>query len=531
MTDEKQPNPTTDPDSLVNAPTQENPMESGRRPAIKIGSQREARPQASDATTSVPAEADEGDRPTPPPDKPLPAAADIPMSEKPEDRAREMANENASESPPAGAAESAETDAAPRISAEKLFPAPPIKRVSADLQAEIDAALGDLAIDDLLAAEARPAKQANLSVELDERYSARVIKLDREFVFVSLGPQHEGMVSRRQFAELPEPGTILEVIPTRYLTDDHLYEVIVPGASMEVQDWADLAEGIVVEARITGHNKGGLECEVNRIRGFIPASQVSLYRVDDLESYVGQSLQCLVTEANEDRRNLVLSHRAVLEREKEESRQKLLEELQVGQIREGIVRRLQHFGAFVDLGGIDGLIHVSQLSWDRVGHPSEVLEEGQKVRVRIEKIDPVTGKVGLSYRDLLEDPWENAESTFPVGSVINATISKIMEFGAFVKLAPGIEGLVHISEIAHQRVHRVGAVLKEGDSVQVKVLSIDRENQRVSLSIKAAQATPAEQAEESSEPDLTSSRVPPSSSPLQGGLGRKSGGEQFGLKW
>ena len=329
----------------------------------------------------------------------------------------------------------------------------------------------------------------------------------------------------------PEAGTQLKVIPTRYLVDDNLYEVSVPGASVEVQDWSDLSEGVTVEVRVTGHNKGGLECEVNHIRGFMPISQVSLYRVDDLEPFVGQTLQCLVTEANPDRRNLVLSHRAILEREKQASREKLLQELQVGQVCEGIVRRLQNFGAFVDLGGIDGLIHVSQLSWDRVGHPSDVLEEGQKVQVRIEKIDPATGKIGLSYRDLLEDPWQDAQTKYAAGSVVNGTVTKIMEFGAFVKLAPGVEGLVHISEIAHHRVHKVGAFLKEGQPVQVKILSVDPQNQRLSLSIKAAQAVPVEETAEEEEPELTTKVVPDRKEPLQGGLGRKTGGDQFGLNW
>ena len=153
-------------------------------------------------------------------------------------------------------------------------------------------------------------------------------------------------------------------------------------------DWSEVSEGMIVEARVTGHNKGGLECEVNRLRGFIPASQISLYRVEDLAQFVGQKFACVITEANPDKGNLVLSRRAVLEREKAEAKTKLLAELEVGQVREGIVRSLQEFGAFVDLGGVDGLIHISQLSWDRIRHASEVLELGQKVKVKIQKIDP-----------------------------------------------------------------------------------------------------------------------------------------------
>ena len=145
---------------------------------------------------------------------------------------------------------------------------------------------------------------------------------------------------------------------------------------------------MVVEARVTGHNKGGLECEVNRLRGFIPASQISMYRVEDLAQFVDQKFACVITEANPEKRNLVLSRRAVLEREKAEAKEKLMAELEVGQVREATVRSLQSFGAFVDLGGVDGLIHISQLSWDRIKHASEVLEVGQKVKVKIQKIDP-----------------------------------------------------------------------------------------------------------------------------------------------
>jgi small subunit ribosomal protein S1 len=470
----------------------QNPASGQRREtSIRIGSQR--RPQVE------PEEAGAGD------------VSDL-----------QSARENTPDSGPA-----AETT----MAAEQLFPAPQFKRVSADLEAEIDEALGEFSIDELLADESRSSSAAAQAVELDQRCQARVIKCDREFVFVSLGGQNEGIASRRQFTELPEPGTQLDVVPVRYLPEDGLYEVVVPGASIDVQDWSDLSEGVTVAARITGHNKGGLECEVNQIRGFIPVSQVSMFRIDDLEPYVGQVLQCVVTEANPQRRNLVLSHRAVLERQQQENRERLLQELQVGQVREGIVRRLQPFGAFVDLGGIDGLIHVSQLSWDRIGHPSEVLEEGQKVRVRIEKIDPASGRIGLSYRDLLEDPWQDAASKYAPGTVVNGTVAKIMDFGAFVRLAPGVEGLVHISEIAHHRVHKVGAFLKQGQPVQVKVLAVDPENQRLSLSIKAALAVPAEPAVDEAEPELTAQVVPDRQEPLQGGLNRKSGGEQFGLNW
>ena len=211
----------------------------------------------------------------------------------------------------------------------------------------------------------------------------------------------------------------------------------------------------IVEVRVTGHNAGGLECEVNGIRGFIPISQVSPYRVEDLEQFLNEKFACVVTEANPDRRNLVLSRRAVLEREQAEHREKLLASLAVGQEHEGIVRNIRDFGAFVDLGGVDGLVHISKLSWDRVRHPSDVLEEGQRIKVKIESIDEVTGKIGLSYRDTIPHPWTEATKKFAPQMVVQGTVSKVMDFGAFVRLEAGVEGLVHISELAHHRVSRV----------------------------------------------------------------------------
>jgi len=293
---------------------------------------------------------------------------------------------------------------------------------------------------------------------------------------------------------------------------------------------------VLVDAHVTGHNKGGLECEVGGIRGFIPASQIGPYRVEDLSQIVGEKFTCLVTEANQQRGNLVLSRRDVLDRERAEAKEQLLAELKEGEIREGVVRSLQAFGAFVDLGGVDGLLHVSQLSWQRVKHPSDVLQIGQPIKVMIRKIDPDTHKISLAYRDLTESPWATAATKYPVGSRVQGPVTKIMEFGAFVQLEPGVEGLVHISELAHKRVFRVGDVIHEGDVVETKVLSVDPEQQRISLSIKALAARPMpikkeEDAEDAVEETPATTAARPRTEPLKGGIGRASGGDQFGLKW
>ena len=259
-----------------------------------------------------------------------------------------------------------------------------------------------------------------------------------------------------------------------------------PGAAVELGNWDEVQEGMLVDAAVTGHNAGGLECEVNHIRGFIPVSQISLYRVEDLARFVGQRFTCLIAEANRERKNLVLSRRAVLEREKEEKKQQFFSALAPGQIHEGTVRKLLDFGAFVELGnGIDGLLHVSQLSWGRVKHPSEVVQEGQTIRVRIEKIDLQTGRIGLSYRDMLENPWSAAAAKYLPRTPVRGKVTRLMDFGAFVELEPGIEGLVHISELSHKRVWRAADVVKEGDEIEVLVLNVDPQAQRMSLSIKA----------------------------------------------
>ena len=374
-----------------------------------------------------------------------------------------------------------------------------------------------------------------MELEPDQKYTGTVIKVHRDNVFFSLPGNHEGVASAKQLGDLPAVGSSREVVVTRFSAEEGLYELRIPGASIDVGDWSDLTEGAVVEARVTGHNAGGLECDVSHIRGFIPISQISLYRVEDLEPFLDQKLQCLVTEANPAHGNLVLSRRAVLEREREEARQQLLDSLEPGQVREGVVRNIRDFGAFVDLGGVDGLIHIGQLSWDRIGHPSQVVEEGQRVKVKIDRIDRETGKIGLSYRDLLRNPWENVQEKYPVGSIVTGNVTKIMDFGAFVRLEAGVEGLIHISELAYQRVHRVDNVVQVGQELEVKVLSVDREAQRISLSLKAAQAMAAaeeEPEEEASQQDEQVPDQPPRpTKPLKGGTDRPSGGNQFGLQW
>lgn len=500
----------------------------------------DAKPQASDQDTAAAAASSETaaveSKPDPDGDTAEPRKIQV-GSRRPEDGEKLVSSKPVMPHMPQHDAAAAAMDAAATTGGGQVKVAKPSRRdaLTPELEQEIEAALMGASLDELVGGTFSP--EAGEPLDSEERYRATVVKIHGDNVFFGLRGRDEGVASLRQFKDPPEVGAAMDVIVTGRNADDGLYELRVPGASVAVQDWSDLSEGAVVDAKVTKSNTGGLECTVGSIRGFIPASQVEMFRVEDFSDYVDQKLLCVVTEVNPHRGNLVLSHRALLEREKEEKRQEMLEELEPGTVLDGTVSKLMDFGAFVDLGGLDGLVHISQLSWDRVEHPSEVLEVGQKIQVKVEKIDKQTGRIGLSYRELLEDPWSKVDADFPVDSTVKGTVTRLAQFGAFVKIGPGIEGLVHISELAHHRVIQVRNVVKEGDEVEVKVLSLDPQAQRISLSLKAALPVPESTTKKAGaeEPDQDETprklQVPPRQGELKGGTGRPSGGDQFGLNW
>ncbi len=428
--------------------------------------------------------------------------------------------------------ENAEQTPRPKTAARVALPNMRMK-LSDDLQAELDA---ELAAADVEAMLSGPAGMPDRKEPLAEgtRVQGVVLKVLTDHVFIALGGPDEGMVPFVQFKEEPAIGSQVEVIVHSFSNADGVYNLGLPGEAVDVSDWEDIEEGSVVEATVTGANAGGLECKVGGVRGFIPISQIADYRVEDTSEFVDQKFLCVVNEANARRGNLVLSRRAILEREREEKRKEQLAKIEPGHILDGIVRSIKDFGAFVDLGGLDGLIHISKISWDRVGHPSEVVEVGQQVKVQIDKVDKETGKIGLSLRDTQENPWDTAEAEFAPGSIHKGTITRIAAFGCFVKLGPGVEGLVHISELANHRVTRVDAFVSEGQEVDVKVLTFDRDSQKVALSIKQTQAAPVDtskKVEEEVEETREVAVQPMHDGPLKGGNNTASGGEKFGLRW
>ena len=374
-------------------------------------------------------------------------------------------------------------------------------------------------------------------LEAESQHAGRVVAIRRGDVFVELGGREQGCLPLHQFDAPPNVGDVLQVTVQKLNPEDGLYHFRLPDKAVEVGDWSDLNEGMLVEVQVTGHNTGGLECEINHIRGFIPVSQVALYRVEDLAQFVGQRMACLITEANPARRNLVLSRRAVLEREKEERGRSSFAALAPGDIYEGVVRKLMDFGAFVDIGGVDGLLHVSQLAWSRVAHPREVLTEGQKIRVRVERIDRETGKISLAYRDMLESPWTNAEGKYPPNSVVRGKVTKLMEFGAFRRIGAGrrrpgphspsfpTSGFPGPATSSTKATRSKSWSFRStwrpsGSVLSMKALSKPEPTQREKEETQAQDAVPAQ----------TSKKRRHRDQPLQGGLG-KAGGERFGLNW
>jgi small subunit ribosomal protein S1 len=251
--------------------------------------------------------------------------------------------------------------------------------------------------------------------------------------------------------------------------------------------WEDLQakfeSGEVFEVVIRDVVKSGLVADVG-VRGFIPASLVETRFVEDFSDYKGRTLKVKVEELDREKNRVILSHRAVLEQEQAEQKKQAYNKIEAGQVLEGTVQRIADFGVFVDIGGVDGLVHISQLSHTRVGHPSEVVQEGQTVKVKVLSVDRANERISLSMKEALPGPWDGISQKIAAGDVIEGKVKRLASFGAFVEIFPGVEGLVHISQISNKRIAKPHEVLKEGDVVKVKVLDVNEAERRISLSMK-----------------------------------------------
>jgi small subunit ribosomal protein S1 len=411
----------------------------------------------------------------------------------------------------------------PALDFEVRGTSPNLKALDAEIEKELEEALGGGTAEGLLAESTRagrpPASQADAP---PGPKMAKVISVRGADVFLQVpGGRSEGLLPMLQFPDGPPAlGSEVAVHIEGYDRANGLLILARVGAAATVEDWSSVHEGLVVEARVTETNKGGLSVDVNGIRGFMPISQIDLFRVEQPEQFVNQRLLCQITEVNREEHNLVVSRRAYLEKEREEQKAKLWAELAEGQTREGIVRSIQPFGAFVDLGGMDGLVHVSEMSWVRVKDPASVLQQGQRVQVQVLRIDREKRKISLGMKQLTASPWDNVVERYVHGSIITGKVTRTTEFGAFVELEPGIEGLIHISELAPQRVYRVTDIVKPEQDVNVMVLSVDPESRRISLSLRAALPVQPEAADEEEDDEDQEAPPPrPRIVPLRGGVG------------
>jgi len=323
-----------------------------------------------------------------------------------------------------------------------------------------------------------------------------VVKVDHDEVLLDIGYKTEGVIPSRELSikHDVDPDEVVEVgdqIDALVLTkEDKEGRLILSkkraqyerawGAIEELQAKEEPVTGTVIEVV-----KGGLIIDIG-LRGFLPASLVEMRRVRDLEPYIGQELEAKIIELDKQRNNVVLSRRAFLEQTQSEVRSEFLHQLQKGQVRKGVVSSIVNFGAFVDLGGVDGLVHVSELSWKHIDHPSEVVTVGDEVTVEVLDVDLDRERVSLSLKATQEDPWRVFARTHAVGQIVPGKLTKLVPFGAFVRVEEGIEGLVHISELAQRHVEVPDQVVNVGEEVMVKVIDIDLERRRISLSVKQA---------------------------------------------
>lgn len=368
-------------------------------------------------------------------------------------------------------------------------PATKAANLDAAIQKEVDEALGDMNLDDLVDSEdgkAPKPKRRRPSAQNEKIIQGKVIAIDGDDIFVDIGGRNDGLLPSSQFNDepLPKVGDTVDVTIAGVDENEGLVMLSRQGAVLAAT-WDSLHRGQVVEARVTGKNKGGLEMSINGIRAFMPASQVEIHRVEDMSPYVGQTLQAKVSEIDFANENIVVSRRDLLLQQQQELREKLWANIEEGQVVKGVVRNVMPYGAFVDIGGEDGLVHVSDLSHGHVDKPEDVVQPGQEVEVKILSIDREEKKIGLGLKQTQRDPWENIEQKYPVDELVTGKITRLVDFGAFVELEEGVEGLVPIGEITFGR--RIGhpkEVLSEGETIKVRVLRVEPKRNRISLSIK-----------------------------------------------
>ncbi|MGO1059974.1 30S ribosomal protein S1 [Planococcus sp. FY231025] len=342
----------------------------------------------------------------------------------------------------------------------------------------------------------------NRDFQVGDRVKGTVLKIEEKAVTVTIdGAPFDGVIPISELSSLHiekasdsvQEGDTLDLVITK--VEDENFVLSKRKVDAE-QAWDDLEKkfesGEIIEAEVKDVVKGGLVIDLG-VRGFVPASLVEDYFVESFEDYKGKTMTFKIVEMEKENNRLILSHRAVVELEKESQKEEVMDSIHPGDVLKGKVQRIASFGAFVDIGGVDGLVHISQLSHEHVEKVSDVVKEGQDVTVKVLSVDRDSERISLSIKDTLPGPWDAIEEKAPKGSVHTGKVKRLVSYGAFVEVLPGVEGLVHISQIAHKHIATPHEVLTEGQEVQVKVLDVNKTDKRLSLSIKELQEKEAEQ--------------------------------------
>jgi small subunit ribosomal protein S1 len=399
---------------------------------------------------------------------------------------------------------------------DALPPATPKPALDAELQHEIDQALGDQSLEQLMdeaaAAEAGPvgppgtpgttgaagsageaAPAASKPHAATDLARGRIAAIRGDDVFVELmglGGKNQGLVPLTQFERPPRLGSVMEFVVDRFDEAEGLVILSREGAVSRAS-WEQLQRGAVVEARAVAYNKGGLELELSGgVRAFMPASQIDMRHVSELAAYVGQKLPAVVQEIDRRSKKVVISRRLFLEQERVAAQRKIWESLEVGMVRDGVVSSVAEYGAFVDLGGVDGLVHISDMSYSRIDKPGDMVKVGDPVRVKVLKLDVEKKRISLGLKQIAPDPWDAVGTRLKSGETVAGKVLRLADFGAFVEVLPGIEGLLPISEMSWKRSTKPAEVVKVGDTLRMVVLQLDPAKKRLSLSLKQAGGDP-----------------------------------------
>lgn len=333
-------------------------------------------------------------------------------------------------------------------------------------------------------------------VKEGEVVKGKILGLTKDDVIVDVGFKSEGIIPLSEFVNQEELQVGNEVDLFLEAIEDQNGQLVLSKQKADfIKIWDRIKDayenGTLVEGKLLKRIKGGIVVDLMGVDAFLPGSQIALKQIPDFDALLGQTMRLRIIKLNKSRRNIVVSRRAVLEEEREKQRTKLLSEIETGQIKEGVVKNITDFGVFLDLGGVDGLLHITDLSWGKVSHPSEVVALGDKINVKILDFDKSTGRISLGLKQLTPYPWDNIEERYPVGRRVKGRVVSITDYGAFVELEKGIEGLIHISEMSWTKhIKHPSKLLGVGDIVQAVVLSVDKENERISLGIKQMEPDP-----------------------------------------